>query len=143
MDPVCCFEDLPGAMNNRDGERERERERESRDSLPLEWLNVDDDDDEWIYIRTSSCITCDKGKLSFKNLENNKKAFFVSLVMRFIPPPPSPPPPPPPPHHHHESGFLWLSRHPSLFPICFGWLVGFYGISTFVGYLMPNPFLCK
>ena len=22
------------------------------------------------------------------------------------------------------------------------WLVGFYGISTFVGYLMPNPFLC-
>ena len=21
------------------------------------------------------------------------------------------------------------------------WLVGFYGISTFVGYLMPNPFL--
>ena len=28
----------------------------------------------------------------------------------------------------------------------FGWLVGwlgFYGISTFVGYLMTNPFLCK
>ena len=24
-----------------------------------------------------------------------------------------------------------------------GWLVGFYGISTFVGYLMPNPFLYK
>ena len=24
-----------------------------------------------------------------------------------------------------------------------GWLFGFYGISTFVGYLMPNPFLCK
>ena len=24
-----------------------------------------------------------------------------------------------------------------------GWLVGFYGISTFVGYLRPNPFLCK
>ena len=23
------------------------------------------------------------------------------------------------------------------------WLVGFYGISTFIGYLMPNPFLCK
>ena len=23
------------------------------------------------------------------------------------------------------------------------WLVGFYGISTFVGYLMPNPFLYK
>ena len=28
---------------------------------------------------------------------------------------------------------------------CFGlvWFVGFYGISTFVGYLMPNPFLYK
>ena len=24
-----------------------------------------------------------------------------------------------------------------------GWFVGFYGISTFVGYLTPNPFLCK
>ena len=24
-----------------------------------------------------------------------------------------------------------------------GWLVGFYGISTFVGYLTPNPFLYK
>ena len=24
-----------------------------------------------------------------------------------------------------------------------GWLVVFYGISTFVGYLTPNPFLCK
>ena len=24
-----------------------------------------------------------------------------------------------------------------------GWLIGFYGISTFVGYLTPNPFLCK
>ena len=23
------------------------------------------------------------------------------------------------------------------------WLVGFYGKSTFVGYLTPNPFLCK
>ena len=25
----------------------------------------------------------------------------------------------------------------------FGWFVGFYGISTFVSYLTPNPFLCK
>ena len=25
----------------------------------------------------------------------------------------------------------------------FGWLVGFYGISTFVGYLTPNLFLYK
>ena len=24
-----------------------------------------------------------------------------------------------------------------------GWLFGFYGISTIVGYLMPNPFLYK
>ena len=24
-----------------------------------------------------------------------------------------------------------------------GWFIGFYGISTFVGYLMPNPFLSK
>ena len=23
------------------------------------------------------------------------------------------------------------------------WFGGFYGISTFVGYLMPNPFLCE
>ena len=23
------------------------------------------------------------------------------------------------------------------------WFDGFYGISTLVGYLMPNPFLCK
>ena len=25
----------------------------------------------------------------------------------------------------------------------YSWLVGFYGISTFVGYLTPNPFLYK
>ena len=24
-----------------------------------------------------------------------------------------------------------------------GWLVGLHGILTFVGYLTPNPFLCK
>ena len=24
-----------------------------------------------------------------------------------------------------------------------GWLFGFYGISTFVGYFTPNPFFCK
>ena len=24
-----------------------------------------------------------------------------------------------------------------------GWLLGFYGISTFVGYITPNPFLYK
>ena len=27
--------------------------------------------------------------------------------------------------------------------VLYGWLVGFYGISTFVGYLTPNPFLYK
>ena len=27
--------------------------------------------------------------------------------------------------------------------IMFGWLFGFYGISTIVGYSMPNPFLYK
>ena len=32
-------------------------------------------------------------------------------------------------YHHLIAGYCWL--------------VGFYGISTFVGYLMPNPFLCK
>ena len=25
----------------------------------------------------------------------------------------------------------------------YSWLAGFYGISTFDGYLTPNPFLCK
>ena len=29
------------------------------------------------------------------------------------------------------------------FEVHVGWSVRFYGISTFVGYLMPNPFLCK
>ena len=28
-------------------------------------------------------------------------------------------------------------------PLKLVWFVGFYGISTFVGYLTPNPFLCK
>ena len=31
--------------------------------------------------------------------------------------------------HSKESGLVWFVR--------------FYGISTFVGYLTPNPFLCK
>ena len=34
--------------------------------------------------------------------------------------------------------FFFLSLIIALF---IGWLVGFHGISTFVGYLMPNPFL--
>ena len=31
----------------------------------------------------------------------------------------------------------------SLLDVGVCWLVGVYGISTFVGYLMANPFLCK
>ena len=27
--------------------------------------------------------------------------------------------------------------------VWFGWFVGFYDMATFVGYLTPNPFLCK
>ena len=26
--------------------------------------------------------------------------------------------------------------------VCFGWVFEFYGISTFVGYLMPNSVIC-
>ena len=41
-----------------------------------------------------------------------------------------------------KPGFLviyivWLGTQDGLV-----WFVGFYGISTFVGYLTPNPFLC-
>ena len=38
---------------------------------------------------------------------------------------------------------LLLSEERHLRLSLVGWLVGFYGISSFVGYLMPNPFLCK
>ena len=37
--------------------------------------------------------------------------------------------------------FLLFSTHDPLVGLV--WFVGFYGISTFVGYLTPNPFLCK
>ena len=37
--------------------------------------------------------------------------------------------------------FWWIAVFFNSFMV--GWLVEFYGISTFVGYLMPNPFLCK
>ena len=51
----------------------------------------------------------------------------------------------------HLLGFgIYFSTFADIYPIfisdgSFGlvWFVGFYGISTFVGYLMPNPFLCK
>ena len=36
--------------------------------------------------------------------------------------------------------WIRMVQHDGLY---FDWLVGFYGISTFVGYLTPNPFLCK
>ena len=44
---------------------------------------------------------------------------------------------------HFTLKFLYryiLFNSISIFMVWFG---GFYGISTFVGYLMPNPFLCK
>ena len=40
----------------------------------------------------------------------------------------------------------WVYTHTHIYKMIkrlVGWFVGFYGISTFVGYLMPNPFLCK
>ena len=43
IDTGCSLEDLPGAMNNRDGWRERERE--SRESVLTVW---DDDNDDYI-----------------------------------------------------------------------------------------------
>ena len=62
-------------------------------------------------------------------------------------------------HHLGQCTFLthhWISlssNYPHtmiLFTLLFSclcvslvWFVGFYGISTFVGYLRPNPFLCK
>ena len=36
--------------------------------------------------------------------------------------------------------YVHLDPHKSMQLISWGWLVGFYGISTFVCYLMPNPF---
>ena len=40
-------------------------------------------------------------------------------------------------HYCEERLLIWVGCR------LFGWLVGFYGISTFVGYLTPNPFLYK
>ena len=43
-------------------------------------------------------------------------------------------------HYSPQVGY-----HNNINPIVFGlvWFGWFYGISTFVGYLTPNPFLCK
>ena len=37
----------------------------------------------------------------------------------------------------------WNNENTSFRNFTQGWLVGFYGISTFEDYLMPNPFLYK
>ena len=65
------------------------------------------------------------------------------------------------PHHQMQFGVILRTLVREVLPLCsdvvgvfyrssckggcwlVGWLVGFYGISTFVGYLMPNPFLYK
>ena len=39
---------------------------------------------------------------------------------------------------NNKESQLWCNTKITLL-----WLVGFYGISTFVGYLTLNPFLCK
>ena len=39
---------------------------------------------------------------------------------------------------NHSPPLFWNIYRFSIY-----WLVGFYGISTFVGYLIPNPFLYK
>ena len=49
----------------------------------------------------------------------------------------------PPKIKFHYKGSLQRFSNTSQ-PTCLGWLlVGFYGISTFIGHLTPNPFLCK
>ena len=42
-------------------------------------------------------------------------------------------------------GLIWLHGISNMvgYFVWFVWFVGFYGISTFIGYLTPNPFLCK
>ena len=42
----------------------------------------------------------------------------------------------------NESEKVLLENFPSHVDVV-GWLVGFYDISTFAGYLTPNPFLCE
>ena len=41
--------------------------------------------------------------------------------------------------HYYDS----ITVREIILRVLVGWFVGFYGISTFVGYLTPNPFLCK
>ena len=49
-DKRCSLEDLPGAMDNREGWRERERERESGKSMLAVWHDDDDDRMNFVYI---------------------------------------------------------------------------------------------
>ena len=44
-------------------------------------------------------------------------------------------------NYEDSSNDLLVKSHPRRLSLV--WLVGFYGISTFVGYLTPNPFLFK
>ena len=43
----------------------------------------------------------------------------------------------------HSTNTLGKGMNPIILPLAMVWFVGFYGISTFIGYLTPNPFLCK
>ena len=43
----------------------------------------------------------------------------------------------------YSEGYNKKKKKERCYIICLVWLFVFYGISTFVGYLTPNPFLCK
>ena len=66
------------------------------------------------------------------NVEDNYKQKKMNLLFRKVP--------------HENSRYGWAAQ-PSLvinnYNLTSCWLVEFYGISTFVGNLMPNPFLHK
>ena len=40
----------------------------------------------------------------------------------------------------NEAKLWYLFMYVCVSEVCDGWFGGFYGISTFVGYLRPNPF---
>ena len=46
-------------------------------------------------------------------------------------------------HLNGDDSFLFNTYELFCLRSCRGWLIVFYGISTFVGYFTPNPFLCK
>ena len=43
----------------------------------------------------------------------------------------------------YNTNTLGKGMNPTILPPSYGWLVWFYGISTIVGYLTPNPFFYK